>query len=123
WLTGDSLPAPISAPVYVVRAYQDWNHSVWEGAVDAQTGALIGAGKLSPVSQLDPQRQAKLARLSQVHATVPEAVVMAADHENGKVTSASLEATNAAMVIKLTVVKNDAPNTVIVDAQSGQLLS
>ena len=44
-----------------VKTYQDNN--VWEGAVDAWTGQIIGDGTTTPVSKLDDEDKLELAGL------------------------------------------------------------
>src|SRR5260370_4964177 len=46
---------------YKVRTYQD--NKVWEGAVDAWTGQIIGEGTTTPGSKLDEEDQLELAGL------------------------------------------------------------
>jgi hypothetical protein len=46
---------------YKVKTYQ--GNNVWEGAVDAWTGQIIGEGTTTPVSKLDEEDQLELAGL------------------------------------------------------------
>jgi hypothetical protein len=37
----------------VVKIFLGWDHSVWEGMIDAQTGKVIGKGETISEDQLD----------------------------------------------------------------------
>jgi hypothetical protein len=54
---------------YKVKTYQD--NSVWEGAVDAWTGQIIGDGTTTPVSKLDDEDKLELAGLQKASIDLP----------------------------------------------------
>ena len=55
-------------PAYVVKISLGWDHSVWQGMIDAQTGKVIGKGKTIPEDQLDQKDRSDLAGLHEWYA-------------------------------------------------------
>jgi len=108
-------------PVYRVKTCRDY--SVWEGTIDAQTGELIGKGKTTPEARLDQEKKAELVGLSQAYTTLPEAMAMAEDRDAGRAISAGLEEMQGKIVFEVTVVKNASVKKIMIDPQSGQVVS
>jgi uncharacterized membrane protein YkoI len=104
---------------YKVKTYQDNN--VWEGAVDAWTGQIIGDGTTTPVSKLDQEDQLELAGLLKASIDLSAATALAEEKGSGKAISAGLEETNGRIVYEVTIVKNGATTKFIVDPRSGQI--
>jgi hypothetical protein len=61
----------------VVKIFLGWDHSVWEGMIDAQTGKVIGKGETISEDQLDQKDRSDLAGLHDWYASLAEAVVAA----------------------------------------------
>jgi uncharacterized membrane protein YkoI len=104
---------------YKVKTYQDNN--VWEGAVDAWTGQIIGEGTTTPVSKLDEEDQLELAGLLRASIDLSAATAVAEEKGSGKAISAGLEETNGRVVYEVTVVSKGATTKFVVDPKSGQI--
>ena len=104
---------------YKVKTYQD--NSVWEGAVDAWTGQIIGDGITTPVSKLDEEDQLELAGLLKASIDLATATALAEEKGSGKAISAGLEETNGRIVYEVTIVNNGATTKFVVDPKSGQI--
>jgi len=120
---GASFEIAAGKPVYTVRTFQSWNRAVWDGTIDARTGKLIGKGRTTPVAQLDTSAKSMLARLDESYLTLAEAVVTAEDRDAGKAMSASLSETNGELRFRVVVRTGEALRTMVVDAQTGQVVS
>ena len=104
---------------YKVKTYQE-NH-VWEGAVDAWTGQVIGEGTTTPVSKLDEEDQLELAGSLKASIDLSTATALAEEKGSGKAISAGLEETNGRIVYEVIIVKNGATTKFVVDPKSGQI--
>jgi uncharacterized membrane protein YkoI len=104
---------------YKVKTYQDNN--VWEGAVDAWTGQIIGEGTTTPVSKLDEEDQLELVGLQKASIDLSMATALAEERGSGKAISAGLEETNGRIVYEVMIVKNGATTKFVVDPRSGQI--
>jgi uncharacterized membrane protein YkoI len=102
---------------YKVKTYQD--NSVWEGAVDAWTGQIIGDGKTTPVSKLDDEDKLELAGLQKASIDLATATALAEEKGSGKAISAGLEETNGRIVYEVTIVSKGATTKFVVDPKSG----
>lgn len=105
-------------PAYHIKTYQ--HSAVWEGSVDANSGAVIGQGKTTPEAQLDQEDRAELSALQSAKVTLSQAVAMAEKHAGGKAIDAGLEERGGKVAYEVEVVKNGAVETVLVDPASGQ---
>ncbi|MEA2862110.1 MAG: hypothetical protein QOC84_66 [Bradyrhizobium sp.] len=104
---------------YKVKTYQENN--VWEGAVDAWTGQIIGEGTTTPVSKLDEEDQLELAGLQKASIDLSAATALAEEKGSGKAISAGIEATNSRVVYEISVVKNGAVTKFVIDPKSAQI--
>jgi uncharacterized membrane protein YkoI len=104
---------------YKVKTYQDNN--VWEGAVDAWTGQIIGEGVTTPVSKLDEEDQLELAGLQKASIDLSKATALAEEIGSGKAISAGLEETNGRIVYEVTIVSKGATTKFVVDPRSGKI--
>jgi uncharacterized membrane protein YkoI len=104
---------------YKVKTYQDNN--VWEGAVDAWTGQVIGEGTTTPVSKLDEEDQRELAGLLKASIDLSTATALAEERGSGKAISAGLEEINGRIVYEVTIVKNGATTKFVVNPKSGEI--
>ena len=104
---------------YKVKTYQDNN--VWEGAVDAWTGQIIGEGTTTPVSKLDEEDQLELAGLQKASIDLSAATALAEERGSGKTISAGLEETNGRIVYEVTIVSKGATTKFVIDPKSGQI--
>jgi uncharacterized membrane protein YkoI len=103
---------------YKVKTYQD-NH-VWEGAVDAWTGKIIGEGTTTPVSKLDEEDQLELVGLLKASIDLSTATALAEERGSGKAISAGLEATSGRVVYEVTIVSKGATTKFVIDPKNGQ---
>jgi uncharacterized membrane protein YkoI len=105
-------------PAYKVETYQDNN--VWEGAVDASTGQIIGEGTTTPVSKIDEEDQLELAGLQKATIDLSTATALAEEKGSGKAISAGLEESNGRIVYEVMVVNNGAATRFVIDPRTGQ---
>jgi uncharacterized membrane protein YkoI len=104
---------------YKVKTYQ--GNNVWEGAVDAWTGQIIGEGTTTPVSKLDEEDLLELAGLQKASIDLSRATALAEEKGSGKAISAGLEETNGRIVYEVTIVNNGTATKYVVDPRSGQI--
>src|ERR1700716_1178840 len=104
---------------YKVKTYQDNN--VWEGAVDAWTGQIIGEGTTTPVSKLDEEDQMELAGLQKASIALSAATALAEQKGSGKAISAGLGEPNGRIVYEVTIVNKGATTKFVIDPKSGQI--
>jgi uncharacterized membrane protein YkoI len=104
---------------YKVKTYQENN--VWEGAIDAWTGQIIGEGTTTPVSKLDEEDQLELAGLLKASLDLSAATALAEEKASGKAISAGLEETNGRIVYEVMIVKDGATTKIVVDPRNGQI--
>jgi uncharacterized membrane protein YkoI len=103
---------------YKVKTYQD--NTVWEGAVDAWTGQIIGEGTTTPVSKLDEEDQLELAGLLKATIDLSAATALAEERGSGKAISAGLEETNGRVAYEVTIVNKGATTRFVIDPRTGQ---
>ena len=103
---------------YKVKTYQD--NKVWEGAVDAWTGEILGEGTTTPVSKLDEEDQLELAALQKASIDLSAATALAEQRGSGKAIAAGLEESNGRVVYEVTIVNNGATTKFVIDPRSGQ---
>jgi uncharacterized membrane protein YkoI len=104
---------------YKVKTYQD--SSVWEGAVDAWTGQIIGDGTTTPVSKLDDEDRLELAGLQKASIDLATATALAEETGSGKAISAGLKESNGRIVYEVTIVSRDATTKFVIDPKSDRI--
>src|SRR6202022_1255915 len=104
---------------YKEKTYQDNN--VWEGAVDAWTGKIIGEGTTTPVSKLDEEDQLELAGLLKASIDLSAATALAEERGTGKAISAGLEETSGRVVYEVTIVSKGATTKFVIDPKTGRI--
>ena len=105
--------------VYRVRTYRDG--AVWEGTLDATTGALIGQGTTTNETELDPEDQAEIAGLKSARTSLTEAVANVQRQLGGKAFDAGVEQKGGNVVYEIRLVKNGSVLGATVDPASGQV--
>jgi uncharacterized membrane protein YkoI len=108
-------------PTYALRTYQDGE--VWEGAIDANSGAILGPGDTTAERDLDDEDKAELAGVRSATTTLAQAVKTAEEHVKGKAVSGGVEATKGGVVWEVIVAAKGAAWTVVIDPRRGQVLS
>ncbi|HZS81834.1 MAG TPA: PepSY domain-containing protein [Stellaceae bacterium] len=108
-------------PVFRVKTLQ--NGTVWEGAVDAVSGQIVGQGKTTPESRLDQEDKAEIAAFQKTKTPLTEAVKTAEQHAGGKALDAELEASGGKAVYEMEVVKNGTIQRVTIDPANGQVVA
>ena len=103
---------------YKVKTYQ--GNEIWEGAIDAWTGEMLGDGTTTPVSKLDEEDKLELAGLLRASIDLAKATALAEEKGSGKAISAELEETNGQVVYEITVVKDGSLTKYTVDPKSGK---
>ena len=104
---------------YKVKTYQ--GNEIWEGAIDAWTGEMLGDGTTTPVSKLDEEDKLELAGLLKASIDLAKATALAEEKGLGKAISAGLEETNGQVVYEITVVKDGSMTKYTVDPKSGKI--
>jgi uncharacterized membrane protein YkoI len=108
-------------PMYQVRTYKDGR--VWDGVIDATTGAIVGPGTKTPESTLDDEDKAEVAALRSGKIGLSEALANAERHAGGRALTAGLEQVDGRVVWEI-LVQNGAENAKLqVDPNSGQVTS
>jgi uncharacterized membrane protein YkoI len=105
--------------IYRVKTYQ--NGAVWEGTLDATTGALIGHGKTTNEARLDAEDRAEIAGLKTARTSLAEAVVNVQTQLGGKAFDAGLEQKGGNVVYEISLVKDGSVVGATVDPASGQV--
>ena len=104
---------------YKVKTYQA--NEIWEGAIDAWTGEMLGDGTTTPVSKLDEEDKLELAGLLRASIDLAKATALAEEKGSGKAISAELEETNGQVVYEINVVKDGSMTKYTVDLKSGKI--
>ena len=94
---------------YKVKTYQDNN--VWEGAVDASTGQIIGDGTTTPVSKLDDEDKLELAGLQKASIDLATATARAEERVLEKRSAPALKRPTAGSFTKITKRRLKCPGT------------
>jgi len=118
---GGQLQNAGGRPTYFLRTYQ--SGAVWEGSIDANSGAHLGPGETTPESDLDDEDKAELAGLRAASTTLSQAVSTAEEHAKGRAVSGGLEETRSEVVWEVIVAANGAAWTVIIDPRTGRVVS
>jgi len=104
---------------YKVKTYQ--GNEIWEGAIDAWTGDILGDGTTTPVSKLDEEDKLELAGLLKASIDLAKATALAEEKGLGRAISAGLEETNGQVVYEISVVKDGSMTKYTVDPKSGKI--
>src|SRR3954471_21889572 len=101
-------------PTYALRTYQDGE--VWEGAIDANSGAILGPGDTTAERDLDDEDKAELVGVRSATTTLAQAqaVKTAEEHVKGKAVSGGVEATKGGVVWEVLVAAKGAAWTVVI---------
>ncbi|OKO69340.1 hypothetical protein AC629_41305 [Bradyrhizobium sp. NAS80.1] len=95
-----SFDAQSDQLAYKVKTYQ--GNEIWEGAIDAWTGELLGDGTTTTID-------------------LAKATALAEEKGSGKAISAGLEETNGQVVYEISVVKDGSMTKYTVDPKSGKI--
>ena len=89
-------------PAYGVKVLL--NGELWEGTIDASTGAPVGNGSTTPVSRLGEENKTTLAAFSAAGIDLSETIAIAEQYGSGKAVSAGLQHNGAKLVLLVVVV-------------------
>ena len=110
------------AAAYLLKIYRQG--AIWEGRMDANSGAILGEREASPESWLDVDDKAVLAGLETASTTIVQAVQIAEQHAQGKAIAAEIDAGDGIEPVwEIIVTTNDQKRKVIVDPATGQVKS
>ena len=110
------------AAAYLLKIYRQG--AIWEGRMDANSGAILGEREASPESWLDVDDKAVLAGLETASTTIVQAVQIAEQHAQGKAIAAEIDAGDGIEPVwEIIVITNDQKRKVIVDPATGQVKS
>jgi len=117
-----SFKPTVSAATYLLKIYRQG--AIWEGRMDANSGAILGEREASPESWLDVDDKAVLAGLETASTTIVQAVQIAEQHAQGKAIAAEIDAGDGIEPVwEIIVITNDQKRKVIVDPATGQVKS
>lgn len=91
------------------------NGELWEGMIDASTGAAVGDGSTTPASQLDEEGKTALAAFSATGMDLSETIAIAERYGSGKAVSAGLQQDGAKLKLLVVVVSEGALKEVSVE--------
>jgi uncharacterized membrane protein YkoI len=83
-----SFDGAAASPVYRVKTLQ--NDRVWQHAIDASTGQLVGGGAASPLDEFDADDRSNLVALKTIRHRLADAVHVAERAASGKAISGGL---------------------------------
>jgi uncharacterized membrane protein YkoI len=110
------------AAAYLLKIYRQG--AIWEGRMDANSGAILGEREASPESWLDVDDKAVLAGLETASTTIVQAVQIAEQHAQGKAIAVEIDAGDGIEPVwEIIVTTNDQKRKVIVDPATGQVKS
>ena len=110
------------AAAYLLKIYRQG--AIWEGRMDANSGAIMGEREASPESWLDVDDKAVLAGLETASTTIVQAVQIAEQHAQGKAIAVEIDAGDGIEPVwEIIVITNDQKRKVIVDPATGQVKS
>jgi uncharacterized membrane protein YkoI len=107
-------------PAYAVRTYA--NGKVWDGLLDATSGAAIGRGTVMDESALDAEDKAELAALKRAKVTLRQAIASAEKAGGGRALNAGLEQVRGRAVWEILMQNAAQPQQIHVDPITGKIL-
>jgi uncharacterized membrane protein YkoI len=111
-----------SAATYSLKTYHEG--AIWERQIDADSGAILHAGRMTPEIQLNGEGKAELAGVKTASTTIAQAVQIAEQRVKGKAVSAEINrAAGGGMAWKVVVVANDRARRVMIDPATGEVKS
>jgi uncharacterized membrane protein YkoI len=113
-----SFDGQVDRLAYKIKAYQDGQ--IWDGAIDASTGKIIGDGILTPVSNLDVKDQVELDGFRIAGIDLSDAAEIAEKYAAGKAVSAGLEQVDGKLVFLVVVVTDNSLKEVSIDPSQRQ---
>jgi uncharacterized membrane protein YkoI len=100
-------------PAYGVKVLR--NGELWEGTIDASTGAAVGSGSTTPVSRLGEENKATLTAFSAAGMNLSETIAIAEQIGSGKAVSAGLQQDGAKLVLLVVIVSEGSLKEVAVE--------
>jgi uncharacterized membrane protein YkoI len=107
-------------PAYAVRTYA--NGKVWDGLLDASSGAAIGEGTVIDESALDAEDKAELAALKVAKITLRQAIASAEKAGRGRALNAGLEQVRGRSVWEILIQNSTKPQQIHIDPITGKIL-
>lgn len=107
-------------PLYAVRTYA--NGKVWDGLVDAASGAVIDQGTVVDESALDTEDKAELAGLKSAKVTLRQAIASAENAHGGRALNAGLEQVRGRAVWEILMTNTAQSQLIHIDPVSGRIL-
>src|ERR1700736_5011661 len=107
-------------PAYAVRTYA--NGRVWDGLLDAVTGAAIGSGTVIDGSALDDEDKAEVAASKAAKVTLRQAIETAEKANEGRALNAGLEQVRGRVVWEILIQNPKTPRQVHIDPITGKIL-
>jgi uncharacterized membrane protein YkoI len=109
-LSFDGTPPRLAYRVKVLL-----NEQLWEGAIDASTGAPVGDGSTTPASRLGEADRTALAAFTAAGMDLSEAIAIAEQYGSGKAVSAGLQHDGAKLVLPVVIVSEGSLKEVSVE--------
>jgi uncharacterized membrane protein YkoI len=107
-------------PAYAVRTYA--NGKIWDGLLDATSGAAVDHGTVIDESALDAEDQAELAALKGAKITLRQAIASAEKASGGRALNAGLEQVRGRAVWEILMQNAARPQQVHIDPITGKIL-
>jgi hypothetical protein len=80
------------------------NEQLWEGAIDATTGAPVDGGSTTPASTLGQEDRTALAAFTAANMDLSDTIAIAEEYGSGKAVSAGLQHNGAKLVMLVVIV-------------------
>ena len=109
-LSFDGTPPRLAYRVKVLL-----NEALWEGTIDASTGAPVGDGSTTPVSRLGEDNKTTLAAFAAAGMDLSETIAVAEKYGSGRAVSAGLQHNGAKLVLLVVIVSEGSLKEVSVE--------
>ena len=109
-LSFDGTPPRLAYRVKVLL-----NEALWEGTIDASTGAPVGDGSTTPVSRLGEDDKTTLAAFAAAGMDLSETIAVAEKYGSGRAVSAGLQHNGAKLVLLVVIVSEGSLKEVSVE--------
>lgn len=100
-------------PAYAVKVLL--NGGLWEGAIDASTGAFVGNGSTTPITRLGEENRTTLSAFSAAGIGLSETIAVAEQYGSGKAVSAGLQHNGTKLILLVVVLSEGSLKEIAVE--------